>query len=268
MPTLLHFADAMNASDEQEACQAFSDLTGMQALAGAMDEDDAILYVAARADGAVRGFCAYLSEDDAFVVLPEVDGPPFLGAPPHLVNMLDPTLLEPAIRWRRDCLVMAYRRAAEFIGVSHPAWTAYFSETPLAHLANPAHIATVINGAPDGQQMIAITDGTDWRVQQRPVDELGNLRPLWSLEWDSMADALDALRGRSTLSYIAIGPADFRIGMLFSHSGGILAWSPTATHCRTMAALAGAEDSGFSRAALYTQLTAWTQPLVPASQAG
>lgn len=268
MQDLQHFAAAMDDADETEAALAFTRLTGMDAVIAAMDEEDAILYVAARSDGAVRGFCAYISEEGQFVLLPEVDGPPFLGAPPHLVNALDPTLLEPAIRWRRDCLVMAYRRAAEFIGVSHPAWTAYFSETPLAHLANPARIATVINGAPDGQQMIAITDGTDWRVQQRCVDELGNLRPLWSLEWDSMADALDALRGRSTLSYIAIGPADFRIGMLFSHSGGILAWSPTATHCRTMAALAGAEDSGFSRAALYTQLTAWTQPLVPGSQAG
>lgn len=256
------FADAMNSADEMKAWEAFTRLTGMDVVIAAMDEDDPILYVAARADDTVRGFCAYISVEEEFVLLPEVDGPPFLGAPPHLINALDPTLLEPAVRWRRDCLVMAYRRSAEFIGVAHPAWTAYFSDTPLARLANPAHVATVISGAPSGQQMIAITDGTDWRVQHHPVNALGFLRPLWTLEWDNMTDALGALRGRSALSYIAIGPADYRIGMLFNYSGGILAWSPAATHCRTMAALAGADDSGFSRAALYTQLTAWIHPLI------
>lgn len=251
------FEIAMDRLDLDQALLAFASLSGYKVVGGALDEDEPILYVAAEREGAVRGYCAYMAENLELVVIPESNGPLFIGAPAHVIEMLEPTWLDLAIRWRRDCLAMHYRGMAERAHIAHPAWTAFYSEAPLGHLRYPAHVAVVVGGAPNGVQQIAITDGVTWKMVDLPVEEIRGLETIWDLEWTMSPFSLLAMRGRSPLSYIGVGPPEFRVGMLFNQTGGLIAWSGAASHCELMATMAEEEESGFTRVILFNQLNQW-----------
>lgn len=241
----------------KEAGEAFSALTQWPVSALALDEDDPVLYAAVHRDGQMRGVCAYVNEDGELVIVPETDGPLFLGAPAELIEKLDITFSERAVRWRRDCLARHYRTMAQDAHIGHPVWTAFYSQTPLGVLQHNCHVGVLTGGAPDGMQGMAICDGHNWKTIQVPVEALNDLVPLWDLEWGMVPWAVLAMRGRSALHYVGVGPAEYRVGMLFNDMGGLLAWSPAASHCELMAQMAAAEETGFSRSMLLAQLNAW-----------
>lgn len=248
---------AIETDDVDAAREMFVEMSGWTVLDVAIDEDDPVLYAAVVTDGAVRGVCAYVNPDLEMVVVPETDSPLFLGCPAQLIEMLDVSFSEGAIRWRRDCLARYYRGMAENARVGHPAWTAFYSHAPLGMLRANAHVAVIVGGAPKGQQELAITDGTHWKSIHVPLSELTGLEPLWPLEWSSNSSALMAMRGRASLRYLGVGPPEYRVGMLFTEFGGLLAWSGAASHCELMASLAQTAESGFSRAMLLAQLNQW-----------
>jgi len=248
---------ALKDMDLERATEVFASLSGWEVLSSALDEEDEILYIAARQEDAIRGFCCFISDPMEMVVIPETHGPFYIGAPASLIEMLDPTFSEPAVRWRRDCLAMHYRGMAEKARIPRPSWTAYYSEKPLGTLKYAAHVAIVVGGAPGGMQQLAITDGVTWRLLELPVAELSALVPMWPLEWTMSPMSVLAMRGRGPLRYIGVGPPDFRVGMLFNDMGGLLAWSGAASHCELMATMAEAEESGFSRMILLNQLNSW-----------
>lgn len=259
------FDEAMDRLDLEQAVAAFASLSGYKVIAGALDDEDPILYIAAEQDGAVRGYCAYMGEDMELVVIPEASGPLFIGAPAHIIEMLDSTWLDLAIRWRRDCLAMHYRTMAERAHIEHPAWTAFYSEQPLAQLRYAAHLAVIVEGAPSGIQKLAVTDGISWRLMELPVSDLMSLQPIWDLEWSMTPYSVLAMRGRSPLSYVGVGPPEYRVGMLFNQTGGLLAWSGAASHCELMATMTDERESGFTRIMLFNQLNHWQGRDVAAS---
>lgn len=249
--------DALRAGDVEWAKQAFGSLSGWAIHDAAIDVDEEILYVAAEREGKIMGFCCFITHPMQLQVIPETDGPFYLGAPAHLIEKLDHTFSETAIRWRRDCLALHYREMALRSRILHPSWTAFYSEEPLGQLRYPAHVAIIVGGAPQGVQEIAITDGVSWRPGTLPVSEIGRLLPVWKLEWSLDPMVLTAIRGRGGIHYIGVGPAEYRVGMLFNELGGLLAWSGAASHAAQMADMANAEDSGFSRVMLLNQLNHW-----------
>lgn len=260
MPKYLEPKDLDSALKEQDldrATAVFVSLTGWDVLSSALDEEDEILYIAARQEGSIRGFCCFISEPMEMVVIPETHGPFYIGAPRHLIEMLDPTFSESAVRWRRDCLAMYYRTMAEKAHIPHPSWVTYYSEHPLGNLKYAAHLAVVVGGAPQGLQQLAITDGVSWKMIEVPVDALDKLVPVWTLEWTMAPMSIMAMRGRGALRYIGVGPPDFRVGMLFNDFGGLVTWSGAATHCELMATMADGQESGFTRVMLLNQLNQW-----------
>ena len=249
--------NALRAGDVERAKAAFASLSGWPIHDAAIDLDEEILYIAAERDGKVSGFCCFISEGMRLDVIPETKGPFYLGAPGHLIEKLDPTFSEQAIRWRRDCMAMHYREMVLRAKLLHPGWTAFYSEEPLGQLRYAAHIAVVIGGAPHGQQQIAITDGVSWKTTTIPVSEMGRLVPIWKLEWSLDPMAVLAIRGRSPVHYVGVGPAEYRVAMLFNDVGGLIAWSGAASHAAIMAAMAETEESGFTRVMLLNQLNQW-----------
>lgn len=247
---------AIDDEDVDLASRVFARLTGWSLLDTALDEDAPVLYAAVSQQGSVRGVCAYV-RDNEVVVVPEQDGPMFLGCPGHVIDKLDVTFAESAVRWRRDCLARFYRDMSCKSHVGHPAWTAFYSQTPLGVIKAAAHIAIIVGSAPRGEQSLAITDGSGWKQIAVPVESLASLEPLWPLEWSTNGYTTLAMRGRGTLKYVGVGPAEYRVGMLFNELGGLLAWSGAATHCALMAGLVDGSESGFTRPMLLAQLNGW-----------
>lgn len=262
MTALCHLLDtAIRTSDEVEAVRLLREMTGLSIRRVGFDLDRAVAYLSVEDERRVYGACALVVADELFTV-DEHAAPIYIGAPRDLLDDLDPTFDAKAIRWRRDCMLMLHRRMVAATHLGHPYWTALYSRAPLCVLGRDAHIGVLLGGGLDGCVEVAATDGRNFRVVSVSIDALADMRPLPKLEWDGDYSSILASKGASDIHYVGVGPPQFRVGMLFNDSGGLLAWSGAATHCEKMAAAANETSPIFPPAQLLRQLQDW-QGLTP-----
>lgn len=254
MHTLLHDLElAILMSEPDMVRSLLRELSGLRLRLVGFDDSNPMVYASVRGDRRIYGLCAAVS-GGVLVLTEENKGPLFFEAPRNVLDDLDPTLDANSIRWRRDCMVMLHRKLTIEAQLGHPYWTALYSREPLCTLSRPAHVCVLLDSPGRGLVRVAATDGTISQIVTIDTDQLARLHVLSQLEWDGSMDWLLASRGGGGIHYMGVGPANYRVGMIFNDRGGLVLWSGLATMCEQLAMAAHDADAAFETAQLLRQL--------------
>lgn len=252
--------DAIFGANPVLTKRLLASISGLRIREVGFDETDPVAYASIQGERGIYGLCAYI-DHDRLITVPETAAPLYFSAPLEVVQDLDATLDPRSIRWRRDCMMMLQRRMTQEAHLGHPYWTALFSRVPICQLARPCHVAVLLDSPGRGLVNVAATDGTNFKVIALSTDDAALLAPLPHLEWDGSMDWLLATRGCGGSRYVGVGPAHYRVGMLFSDTGGLLLWSGAATLCEQMATIGADSGAAFQPSEIYRQLTHWQEQL-------